>query len=460
MVANRIPCNQEVDAAILGKSLPFNCGRVCRNRIVKASLSERHASFDPTNFENHGLPKESLLNIYEKWGNGGFGMVFTGNIMIDMKHLEAPGNVIVSKENDSPVLRSLLKRLASALKMDGGLAIAQLNHCGRQTPEFLNPHPKSASDVKLEIDFHGMGFGKPVPLTAAEIKDEVITRFVESAKICVEAGFDGIQVHAAHGYLLAQFMSPQTNQRTDEYGGSAENRVRIVVEVYEALRKDLPKDFIIGVKVNSVEFQEGGLETSDARVMCAKLEEIGYDFVELSGGTYENLQMHHVKESTRKREAFFLEFTDKIRPVFRNTKMFVTGGFRTVEGMVKAVESGACDGIGMGRPIASEPDLPKKILAGLAKSAPDTKVNHDIFASGAAAAAQMWQASERDFTQGNGDPCDGIADLSDENIAKEFKEALEEFQNLIERNRAAGLPVPNNGILAWYPKGSKYRKSE
>lgn len=164
------------------------------------------------------------------------------------------------------------------------------------------------------------------------------------------------------GYLLAQFLAPTTNKRTDQYGGSLLNRARIIFEINDAIRARVPKSFSVSIKLNSVEFQEGGFSTQDCRDLCAALEEAGFDFVELSGGTYEAIGFYHRKESTKKREAFFLEFADMIVPQLKKTKVYVTGGFRTTNGMVKALDT--VHGVGLGRPVCDEFDLPRKILDG------------------------------------------------------------------------------------------------
>lgn len=164
------------------------------------------------------------------------------------------------------------------------------------------------------------------------------------------------------GYLLAQFLSPTTNKRTDQHGGSLLNRARIILDINDAIRARVPKSFSVSIKLNSVEFQEGAFSTQDCSHLCAALEQAGFDFVELSGGTYEAPAFHHRRESTRKREAFFLEFADVIVPALNKTKVYVTGGFRTANAMVKALDT--VHGVGLGRPVCDEFDLPRKILDG------------------------------------------------------------------------------------------------
>ena len=294
--------------------------------------------------------------MYEKWSAGGYGVVLTGTVLIDQFHLEAPGNTIIQKELDSPERRAIWKEIALRAKTQGNLIIAQIGHAGRQTPKFINPRPFSSSAVTLNMTVRLREFGEPVELTTDQIKTEVIDKFVYAAKYLYDAGFDGIQLHAAHGYMLAQFLSNSTNKRTDEYGGSPRNRARIVVETYNAIREEIPAStgFIIGVKLNSVEFQNKGLTTDEAQEIARALDEAGLEFIELSGGTYEESAFEHKRESTRKREAYFAELAEQIKPVVKNAIIYVTGGFRTVPGMVRAIRDGITDGIGLGRPATGE----------------------------------------------------------------------------------------------------------
>lgn len=225
----------------------------------------------------------------------------------------------------------------------------------------------------------GMQFATPHAATQEEI-DNVIAGFTHAAEFLHKAGYDGIQLHGAHGYLLAQFLSQTTNKRTDKYGGSLANRSRIILEIAKSIRAKLPTStgFVVGIKLNSVEFQDGAFSTDECRDLCSALENEGqFDFVELSGGTYESLAFAHKRESTKKREAFFLEFADTITPALKKTRTYVTGGLRTVAGMVQALDS--VDGVGLGRPVTQEPRLCKDILEGKIDSAIDQKLDQDDF---------------------------------------------------------------------------------
>ncbi|KAI6238096.1 hypothetical protein M3Y99_00737200 [Aphelenchoides fujianensis] len=291
------------------------------------------------------------------------------------------------------------------------------------------------------IKRRGMGFGKPKALTLEEIKSEVIERFVYAAKYAHDAGFDGCQIHSAHGYLLAQFLSPTTNKRDDQYGGNALNRVRLDLEIYDAIRKEIPDtNFLIGIKFNSVEFQQEGLDVNDSTIMCEAIDKKGFDFLELSGGTIEKSAFHHLSDSTKAREAFFLDFAEKIRPSIKSAALYVTGGWRTAKGMIDAIRAGSTQGVGLGRPIAAEPDLPKKILAGRVDSALQSVFEGNFAAGNLAANSQMEQAGLTTLEEAGGDPCFGIMDLSTPEVAAAYIAAqgryLQEIEALANQGKA------------------------
>jgi len=238
----------------------------------------------------------------------------------------------------------------------------------------------------------GMAFGKPHPATPDDIA-QIIEGFAHAAEFLDKAGYDGIELHGAHGYLLAQFLSESTNRRTDKYGGSLENRLRLTLEIAEEVRKRVSKDFIVGMKVNSVEFQEKGFSPEEAKDMCQALEKARFDYVELSGGTYESLAFEHKRESTKKRESFFIEFAEEIVKPLTKTKTYITGGLKTVGAMVKALDT--VDGVGLGRPATQEPHLPKDILDGKVTGAIEAKLDQDNFGlTNVAAGTQIRQVGK------------------------------------------------------------------
>ncbi|KAI0842605.1 NADH oxidase [Hypoxylon sp. FL0890] len=355
---------RDVDPSPLGKplSLPYS-SVVVPNRFMKVAMTERMATWDPDDIHASGIPTPQLCNLYGHWGDGGWGTIVTGNIIIDPTHLEAPGNMILADgESPSGPRFEGYQRLAAAGKRGGSVFLAQLNHPGRQTEFALQGNPVSASDVQLTKGYGALyQFGKPHAASLAEI-ESIKSAFVHAAVYLEKAGFDGIQLHAAHGYLLAQFLSLTTNLRTDSYGGSLENRARLITEIADGIRGATTPAFVLAIKINSVEFQDAGFATEEAAQLVELLEAHRFDIVELSGGTYESPAWHHKKESTRRREAFFIEFAELVVPHVKRMRTFITGGIRTVGAMVDALESGL-DGVGLGRPSATEPSLPREVLA-------------------------------------------------------------------------------------------------
>ncbi|CAG8395795.1 unnamed protein product [Penicillium salamii] len=388
MPPTRVPC-EEVDSSPLGKPLLFEfSGRAAPNRFLKSSMSEKFSSWNPLVIEDRGVPSSGLINLYKRWGEGGWGILLTGNIMLDYDHLEGPGNAIIPRGSAFSGDRfDAFKALAESAKKGGSLIIAQLSHPGRQTPDNIQQHPISASDVQLEGRTLGSTFAKPRAMFKKDF-DDVIEGYAHAAEYCHKAGFDGIELNAAHGYLLTQFLSPSTNLRKDQYGGSIENRSRIILEITDAIRARVPNTFSLGIKVNSVEFQEGGFTTDDSKIFCTHLENVGFDWIELSGGTYQAPALSHVRESTKEREAYFLEFAEMIIPELKRTKVYVTGGLRTVNAKVNAVRS--VHGVGLARPSVHELDFPRKVLEGNINSVPQLLIDEQDFpTSSIAAGIQM-----------------------------------------------------------------------
>ncbi|KAK8099039.1 NADH:flavin oxidoreductase/NADH oxidase [Apiospora kogelbergensis] len=382
--------SENVDVSVLGEPLHFEfSGKTAPNRFLKGAMTERLSTWDPKDKPKRGVPTDKLINVYRRWGEGGHGVILTGNVMLAYDQLEAAGNPIIPADAPFEGERfEKFKEMATVSKKHGSLIVAQLSHPGRQVSDAINPSPISASDVQLEGNVMGMTFGKPRAMEQADI-DAVVGGFAHAAEYLYKAGYDGIQLHGAHGYLLAQFLAPSTNKRTDKYGGSLLNRARIIFEIADAVRARVPDaGFGISIKLNSVEFQEGGFSTEDCRQLCVELEKHRFDFVELSGGTYQALAFEHKRESTKKREAFFLDFADQIAPQLKKTKAYVTGGLRSASAMVGALES--VHGVGLARPITHEFDLPNKILSGKVTGALDYKLDEQDFGiTNVAAGTQM-----------------------------------------------------------------------
>ncbi|KIV89106.1 hypothetical protein PV10_08710 [Exophiala mesophila] len=370
------------DASALGQPLHFEfSGRTAPNRFLKAAMTERLSSWDAHDRTKRGVPSKELINVYKRWGEGGMGHILSGNIMVDYHQLEAPGNPIIPIDAPFEGERfEAFREMATQAKAHGSLITGQVSHPGRQVAADVNDDPISASDVHM-AEAIGMKFAKPHAASQEEI-DHIVNQFAHAAEYLYKAGYDGIQLHGAHGYLIAQFLSRTTNKRTDKYGGSIENRARLIVEIAEAIRARLPSNsgFILGIKMNSKEFQEDGLTAEEAKQICQILEQNKFDFVELSGGTYQSLAFQHTRDSTRAREAFFLEFAELITPILTKTKTYITGGFRTVGGMVAALNT--VDGVGLGRPAAQEFHFAKDVLEGKITGAIHQQIDLDNFGLG------------------------------------------------------------------------------
>ncbi|OJJ14340.1 hypothetical protein BKI52_43460 [marine bacterium AO1-C] len=326
--------------------LELPCGAVLKNRLVKSAMTER--------ISNHKLePTEKHHHLYQQWATTGAGLLITGNVIVDKTHLESAGNIYVGDESILPKMT----KWANAAKTDDNHVWVQISHAGRQTNKFCTTRPKAPSEVKLRQ----LGlFGKPKAMTEEDIQ-AVINGFVKAAKICKEAGFTGVQIHSAHGYLLSQFLSPHTNLRTDQWGGTLENRSRLLMTIIQGIREVVGPNFPIGVKLNSSDFQRGGF-TEEESLEVIQMLNGKIDLLEISGGTYEKLvffemneDQAQVKESTRQREAYFLEFSQKVRAVSQ-LPLLITGGFRSFEFCNQALANNELDLIGMARPFITNLD--------------------------------------------------------------------------------------------------------
>jgi 2,4-dienoyl-CoA reductase-like NADH-dependent reductase (Old Yellow Enzyme family) len=346
------------------KPLILACGQTLKNRLAKSAMTEGLA--DPL-----GRATEAHVRLYAKWSAGGCGLLISGNVMVDPEHLERPGNVILGSRPDGESL-DRLRAWACAGTPHGTQLWMQLSHSGRQTPRRVNPHPKAPSAIPLALP--GGQFGTPEAMTGGEI-EEVIERFALSAEVAKAAGFTGVQVHAAHGYLISEFLSPRANQRTDEWGGPLENRARLLRRVVRAVRVRCGNAFPVSVKLNSADFQRGGFGEEDALVVASWLAEDGIALLEISGGTYERPRMmgmpangagtrsERARPSTRAREAYFLDFASRLRA--RTTvPMMVTGGFRSAPAMSNAIEIDGIDVIGLARPLVHDPFAARALLDG------------------------------------------------------------------------------------------------
>ncbi|MEZ9898741.1 NADH:flavin oxidoreductase/NADH oxidase family protein [Vibrio breoganii] len=339
----------------LSKPFTLTNGQVIKNRLFKSAMSEQLGD------KQHN-PTSGIATLYQRWAKGGIGLSITGNVMVDRSALGEPKNVVLDEQSDL----SLFTEWASAGKQNGSQIWMQLNHPGKQIPKFLCDKPVAPSAISLGSGLE-KGFNTPRALTEAEIF-EIINKFVTSAKLAKRAGFTGVQIHGAHGYLVSQFLSSRHNKRDDQWGGSLENRLRFVLEVYRAIRKEVGDDFPVGIKLNSADFMKGGFTEEESMQVVQALSENGIDLIEISGGTYESPSMmgskkksEPVKASTIKREAYFMDYMVKVRDLV-STPLVVTGGFRTAPAMNEALNTSATDFIGIARTMAVDPDFPNKLI--------------------------------------------------------------------------------------------------
>jgi len=368
----------------LSDPLTLPCGAILPNRLAKAALTEHLATPD-------GQVTPELERLYGLWSQGGCGLLISGNIQVDMDHVELAGNVILhgGHAQDEAELEAL-KKWTVAATAGGNHFWAQLSHAGRQTQVDVNPTPKAPSAVQLGLP--GGKFGVPQAMTIPEIQ-ETIQAFAQAAKTCQLAGFTGVQLHAAHGYLLSSFLNPRANQRTDEYGGSLEHRARILLDTVTQTRALVGPKFPIAVKLNSADFQKGGFQFTDSLQVVQWLEEAGVDLIEISGGNYEQgammnlggleekeeqqVQNNNKAPSTIAREAYFLEFAMAMQSVVK-VPLMVTGGFRTRAAMDYALESGGADVIGLGRPLCVMTNGAQQLLDGTLDELPRYEDDLDL----------------------------------------------------------------------------------
>jgi 2,4-dienoyl-CoA reductase-like NADH-dependent reductase (Old Yellow Enzyme family) len=338
----------------LGSSLRLPCGAVLPNRIAKAAMTEQLA-------DRSGRPTDSLQRLYARWARGGAGLLITGNVVVDPEHLGESYNVVVQDGCDV----AALSRWADAAQSHGAHVWMQLNHPGRQAMRLLGRRTVAPSAVRFSSAVHRATFAPPRELTAEEISD-LVERFGRAAAIAEAAGFDGVEVHAAHGYLVSQFLSPLTNRRTDAWGGDADRRMRFLLEVIRSIRSRVGSPFAVGVKLNSADFQRGGFTLEDSMRVVEALNDERIDLLEITGGTAEAPEVVGElkrRESTTDREAFFADYARSVRRVAKMPLM-LSGGIRSPGVMRSLVAEGHVDVVGIARKMTLFPDLPAHALRG------------------------------------------------------------------------------------------------
>ncbi|MFE5481107.1 NADH:flavin oxidoreductase/NADH oxidase family protein [Streptomyces sp. NPDC056527] len=328
--------------------LLLRSGQVLKNRIAKAAMEENMAA-------DGQLPGEQVLTLYRRWAAGGAGLVITGNVMVHAEALTAPAGIVLDEQ--SPL--KPFTDWAKTAKAGGASAWMQINHPGRQVASDMPGVVWGPTDIGVNMGKRSNRFGRPTAMSPQQI-DDTVTRFAVTAHRAEKAGFDGVEIHAAHGYLLSQFLSPLVNKRTDRWGGSLENRARMLLDIVYYVRSSVSPAFAVAVKLNSADFQHGGFEPDDARQVIEMLEPLGVDMVELSGGSYESPAMtgRPADNRTQAREAYFL---DLARDLVKTSPLplMLTGGITRLVTAERVLDSGVAV-VGMGTAITLTPDLPNR----------------------------------------------------------------------------------------------------
>ncbi len=330
--------DQEV-ADRLGEPVELRCGLVLRNRLAKAAMSDVLG-------DGAGNVTDDQVTLYERWADGGIALSIIGEVQIDRGFPESPGNLVVDGGADAPGLA----RLAAAGARGGAHLWPQLGHAGALAYE---PLAGRAGPSALDLD----------GLTCRELSVEEIEQlpaaFAAAAVRCVDAGFSGVEIHAGHGFLLSQFLSPLFNRRTDRFGGSIEARASIIIEIVEAVRAACGESLAVGIKLNCTDQLEGGLVEDDAIDVVDMLDRAGIDLLDISGGTY-----FPGAPSSSDRSTAGPYFADFGRRAGERTSaaVMVTGGVKTRAQAAELVSSGAADVVGLARTMALDPDLPSRWL--------------------------------------------------------------------------------------------------
>lgn len=329
------------------QALTLPNGSIIPNRIAKAAMEENMADAEQA-------PSEQLMRLYQAWADGGAGLLLTGNVMVDRRAMTGPGGVVLEDESNLAKFRDWAKIGRS----HGAQFWMQINHPGRQVQANMGQQAWAPSAIPLDLGKMSKFFAMPKAMDEAEIAD-VIQRFTRTAQLSEQAGFTGVEIHAAHGYLLSQFLSPLSNKRTDQWGGSLENRARLLLEIVKSVRNVVSSQFVVSVKLNSADFQRGGFSAEDAKLVVEMLNDLSVDLVELSGGSYEAPAMQGQARDGRTlaREAYFLEFASEIAAVAKMPIM-VTGGIRR-HAVVKQVLDGGVAMAGIATALAIDPNLPR-----------------------------------------------------------------------------------------------------
>ncbi len=327
------------DVQVLAAPLELPCGLVLKNRLVKAAMSDSLG-------DGAGNPTDEQFELYRRWSRGGAALSVIGEVQVDPLYPEKPGNLVLGPRSDDARLR----RLAGSGSEDGARIWAQLGHAGA-----LAHPPISSAAGPSALHMDGLHC-QELPQAAVEALPRLYARAARHAQ---SVGFTGVEVHAGHGFLLSQFLSPLFNHRTDRYGGPIEARCQILLDIIRRMRAEVGPELAIGVKINSSDQLEGGLTQDDALVIVTLLGEEAIDLLDISGGTY--FPGAAASSDSQSSGPHFLDFARRARTV-THVPLMVTGGFKTKDEATQAVSLGTADLVGLARAVALDPDTPAKWL--------------------------------------------------------------------------------------------------
>jgi 2,4-dienoyl-CoA reductase-like NADH-dependent reductase (Old Yellow Enzyme family) len=323
----------------LQNSLELPCGAIFRNRLAKSPMSDSLAN-------GEGDPTEAQIRLYERWAEGGTAVSFIGEVQGDPRFPEKPGNLVLSEHSNKEMIRSL----ASRATIEGAHIWPQLGHAGA-----LSHLPISQPKGPSALDIEGL---QCAAMSSDDIQD-LPHMYARTALHAKTAGFSGVLIHAGHGFLLSQFLSPLFNHRTDGYGGSIEARCCIVLEVISEVRRAVGPSFPVGIRINSTDQLEGGLTEVDALEVVRLLDRTSIDLIDVSGGTY--FPGAKASSDGSSRGPYFLDFARQAKGVTK-VPLMLTGGFKRRDQAIDAIASGAADMVGLARAMALNPRIAKDWL--------------------------------------------------------------------------------------------------
>ena len=333
--------NSKKRSKILFEPLQLPCGVILKNRVIKSAMSDSLG-------DGCGNPSELQSRLYERWAEGGVAASIIGEVQYRPDFAEKPGNLVLNSFSDKTKFIELAKKGSAS----GALLWPQIGHAGAMAhPPISNPKGPSKLDISGDNN-EGLNCEA---LTLSEII-EIPNDYAQSALIAKELGFGGVQLHAAHGFLLSQFLSPLFNKRTDEYGGSILSRSKLLLEVITAVRETVGPSFPIALKLNSSDMLEGGLESVDALKVISELDKTSIDLVDISGGTYFP-GAKSASDGTNS-GAYFLDFAKQARTKTK-IPLMLTGGFKSFEQANDAIQEDIIDVAGVARALALDPELVK-----------------------------------------------------------------------------------------------------